>query len=141
MSELDDRGARDAASPPLRIFVVENNDDTRGLLVLFLERLGHVVRSASTLAETLERWPESPSDVLVSDLGLADGSGWDLLQRLPSDPPVYAVAVSGFGLRADREKSRAAGFRHHLVKPVEAETLERVLDEARRERDAGRSSG
>ena len=141
MSERDVRRAGDAASPPLRIFVVENNDDTRGLLVLFLERLGHVVRSASTLAETLARWPESPSDVLVCDLGLPDGSGWDLLQRLPRDPPLFAVAVSGFGLRADREKSRAAGFRHHLVKPVDADTLERVLDEAQRERDAGKLAG
>jgi CheY-like chemotaxis protein len=53
---------------------------------------------------------------------------------------VFAIAISGFGLRADREKSRAAGFRHHLVKPVEAERLERVLDEARRELAARRTA-
>jgi CheY-like chemotaxis protein len=76
--------------------------------------------------------------VLISDLGLPDGSGWELLGRLPAEPPIFAVAISGFGLRADRERSRAAGFRHHLVKPVDAERLERVLEEARRERDARR---
>jgi two-component system CheB/CheR fusion protein len=127
-----------APASALRVFVVENNDDTRDLLCLFLERMGHSVQSAATLAEALERWPASSSEVLISDLGLPDGSGWELLGQLPPGPPVFAIAISGFGLRADREKSRAAGFRHHLVKPVEAERLERVLDEARRERDARR---
>jgi CheY-like chemotaxis protein len=135
MSEVRAEGPADS---PLRVFVVENNDDTRDLLGLFLERMGHTVRSAATLAEALERWPESTSDVLICDLGLPDGSGWELLGRLPPEPAIFAVAISGFGLRADRERSRAAGFRHHLVKPVDAERLERVLEEARRERDARR---
>ncbi len=135
MSEAQAEGP---AAPPLRVFVVENNDDTRDLLGLFLESIGHTVRTAATLAEALERWPESTNDVLISDLGLPDGSGWELLGRLPSEPPIFAVAISGFGLRADRERSRAAGFRHHLVKPVDAERLERMLEEARRERDARR---
>jgi CheY-like chemotaxis protein len=134
MTGVDDGGA--LAAPPLRVFVVENHEDTRALLSLFLERMGHSVLSAGTMREALERWPVTGSDVLISDLGLPDGDGWELLRRLPSPPPVFAVAISGYGLRADREKSRAAGFRHHLVKPVEAEQLERVLDEARRERDA-----
>lgn len=135
--------ARTAAAQPLRVFVVENHDDTRALLVLFLERMGHHVQSAATLAEALERWPAAGSDVLISDLGLPDGSGWELLGRLPPGPPgsaLFAIAISGFGLRADREKSRVAGFRHHLVKPVDADHLERVLEEARRERDARQSA-
>jgi CheY-like chemotaxis protein len=125
-----------AAAPPLRIFVVENHEDTRALLSLFLERTGHSVQSAATMAEALERWPASGSDVLVCDVGLPDGSGWELLGLLRPAPALFAVAISGYGLRADREKSGAAGFRRHLVKPVEAESLERVLDEAYRERDA-----
>jgi CheY-like chemotaxis protein len=133
MTAADAGGAETAL--PLRIFVVENHEDTRALLSLFLERMGHSVLSAGTMGEALERWPATGSDVLISDLGLPDGNGWELLGRLPPGPPVFAVAISGYGLRADREKSRAAGFRHHLVKPVEAEQLERVLDEARRERD------
>ena len=133
---MNEAGPHPRGPSPLRVFVVENNDDTRDLLSLFLERMGHSVQSAATLAEALERWPASASEVLISDLGLPDGSGWELLGRLPSESPIFAIAISGFGLRADREKSRVAGFRHHLVKPVDAERLERVLDEARRERDA-----
>ena len=90
---MSEAGPYALVATPLRTFVVENNDDTRDPLSLFLEPMGHSVRSAASLAEALERWPASASAVLISDLGL----------------------------------------------PVDAERLERVLDEARRERDARRS--
>ena len=121
---------------PLRIFVVENHEDTRFLLCLLLEQSGHAVQSAGTLAEALELLPASNSDVLISDVGLPDGSGWELMQKLQLDRPIYAIAMSGFGMGSDRETSRAAGFRHHLVKPVEPADLERLLRQAASERAA-----
>jgi CheY-like chemotaxis protein len=119
-----------AAARPLRIFIVENHEDTRFLLGLLLEQLGHTVSSATTLGEALEQMPGSQSDVLISDIGLPDGNGWELMARLGDDRPPYAIAMSGFGMASDRQRSLAAGFRHHLLKPVEPNQLERLLDEA-----------
>ena len=118
---------------PLRIFIVENHDDTRFLLGLLLEQLGHKVLSVATMQEALSTLPGAHCDVLLSDVGLPDGNGWDLLRKLGADRPKYAIAMSGFGMSADRERSRAAGYRHHLLKPVEPNQLEVLLDEAARE--------
>jgi two-component system CheB/CheR fusion protein len=125
------------ATRPLRIFIVENHEDTRFLLGLLLEQLGHVVFSATTLAETLEKLSDAECDVLISDIGLPDGNGWELMARLGDDAPRYAIAMSGFSMTSDRQRSLAAGFRHHLLKPVEPNHLERLLDEAAAEIEGG----
>jgi len=132
---------RPGAKRPMRIFVVENHEDTRFLLCLLLEQLGHTVFSATTLASALESLPASKCDVLISDIGLPDGNGWDLMARLGDDRPPYAIAMSGFGMSSDRQRSLNVGYRHHLLKPVEPYQLERLLDEAvdeRREFQRGR---
>ena len=115
---------------PLRIFVVENHEDTRFLLVLLLEQLGHTVSAAATLGEALAAIPDAHCDVLISDIGLPDGDGWQLLARLGERRPPYAIAMSGFGMSSDRQRSLNVGYRHHLLKPVEPNQLERLLDEA-----------
>ena len=114
----------------LRIFIVENHDDTRFLLGLLLEQLGHTVFAAATVKDALAHIPGADCDMLISDVGLPDGNGWQLLQRLGADRPRYAVAMSGFGMSSDRERSLSAGYRHHLLKPVEPNQLENLLDEA-----------
>ena len=114
----------------MRIFIVENHEDTRFLLQLLLEQLGHTVLSATTLAEALEAVPGARADVLISDIGLPDGNGWELLTRLGDARPPYAIAMSGFGQLSDRQRSLVAGYRHHLLKPVEPNRLETLLDEA-----------
>ena len=134
MTTVRPPGAADApvagSARPLRIFVVENHDDTRFLLQLLLEQLGHTVLTASTLAEAIEAIPAARADVLVSDIGLPDGNGWELLTRLGDARPRYAIAMSGFGQLSDRQRSLVAGYRHHLLKPVEPNRLETLLDEA-----------
>ena len=126
----------------MRIFVVENHEDTRFLLCLLLEQLGHAVSSAATLADALAALPTAHCDVLISDIGLPDGNGWDLMTRLGADRPPYAIAMSGFGMSSDRQRSLNVGYRHHLLKPVEPNQLERLLDEAAdetRESERGRA--
>ena len=116
----------------LRIFVVENDPDTRLYLGLYLEHLGHSVRSASSIGEALATMPAEPFDVLVADIGLPDGTGWDLPRRMQEagvPPPAYAIAVSGFGRTADVERSREAGFAHHLVKPFDPDKVEVILQD------------
>jgi len=123
-------GGIPGASRPLRIFVVENHEDTRFLLVLLLEQLGHTVFSAPSLGEALAELPSARCDVLISDIGLPDGNGWELMTQLGDERPRYAIAMSGFGMSSDRQRSLGVGYRHHLLKPVEPNQLERLLDEA-----------
>jgi two-component system CheB/CheR fusion protein len=117
----------------LRIFVVENHKDTLLWLSRYLEMLGHTVCSARTKAEALEALPKAGCDVLISDIGLPDGNGWELLQSVPLPRPIFAIAMSGFGMTADRAKSVAAGYRHHILKPFDPSALDAILEEAARE--------
>jgi CheY-like chemotaxis protein len=118
---------------PLQIFVVENHPDTLKWLTLYLEQMGHAVRSARTLEEALATLPTSDSNVLISDIGLPDGDGWELLRRAQLMQPIFAIAMSGFGMNADRLKSQAAGYRYHMLKPFVPKDLDAMLEEAARE--------
>src|SRR4051794_3259368 len=95
---------------PLRVFVVENHADTLKYLSLYLEQMGHTVMSATTVADAAHDLPDANCDVLITDIGLPDGTGWDLMQRVHLPRPIFAIAMSGFGMNADRAKSKAAGF-------------------------------
>ena len=129
----------DDLSQPLRIFVVENHADTLKYLRMYLEALGHEVSAALTVQDALAALPAAAPEVLISDIGLPDGTGWELLRRLGEDfsREVYCIAMSGFGLHADQVRSRAVGFRHHLFKPLPPDRLGDLLDEAARELAAG----
>jgi two-component system CheB/CheR fusion protein len=126
-----------SASPkplkPLRIFLVENHKDTLHWLTLYLEMMGHTVLSARTKTEALEALPKAGCDVLISDIGLPDGDGWELLRSVSLSRPLYAIAMSGFGMTADHAKSLAAGYRHHILKPFDPSALDVILEEAARE--------
>ena len=128
-----DAGQRPGSLRPLRIFVVENHEDTRVLLGLLLEQLGHTVLTAVTKEEAVAKVPDAQCDMLISDIGLPDGNGWELMAQLGERAPPYAIAMSGFGQLSDRQRSLSAGYRHHLLKPVEPNQLEHLLDEAARE--------
>lgn len=116
---------------PLKVFLVEDNPDMRDILTQQLQCDGFDVQAAATMQAALEAFPLFGSQVLVSDLGLPDGDGWQLLRGLRAaglNP--YAIAMSGFGTLSDITASRDAGFRHHLVKPIDLDALEQLLDEA-----------
>ena len=68
--------------------------------------------------------------MLISDISLPDGNGWDLIREVGKSRPTYSIAMSGYGMKADRERSVDAGFRHHLVKPVMPEKLTTLLEQA-----------
>ncbi len=122
-----------APSHPLRIFIVENHSDTLNLLTQYLESMGHTVCSANTMSEALAALPDSSCDALISDIGLPDGDGWQLMERAGLPSTVYAIAMSGFGMNTDRLKSKAAGFRRHLLKPFVPAELDAALEEAGQE--------
>jgi CheY-like chemotaxis protein len=114
----------------MQILLVENHPDTLRWLTLYLEDLGHRVIGARTVTEARAALLAGHCDVLISDIGLPDGTGWELLEQAPLPRPPFAIAMSGFGMNADSARSQQAGFRHHLLKPFKTVELERLLAEA-----------
>jgi CheY-like chemotaxis protein len=113
----------------LTILLVENHEDTITYVRRFLEHYGHEVRVGRTMQEALAQVDQKEPDVILSDIGLPDGDGWNLLQQLRLKTKAYAIAMSGFGARADLDRSLAAGYQDHLVKPFAPNKL---LDALRR---------
>lgn len=119
----------------MNIFLVENHDDTLNYLGRYLEQNGHQVRCAKEMECALAALREQPADVLICDIGLPDGSGWELMEKVATyDKVPFGIAMSGYGARSDQEKSRSVGFRHHLVKPFLPDDLDALLKEAEAER-------
>jgi DNA-binding response OmpR family regulator len=114
----------------LRVFLVENHEDTVRYMQLFLEQLNYTVCIAADMATALREIPKSHCDVLISDIGLPDGDGWQLLEKLGTHKPPFAIAMSGFGTGNDQRKSSSAGYNHHLVKPFTPDALLVLLREA-----------
>jgi signal transduction histidine kinase/ActR/RegA family two-component response regulator len=111
----------------LNILLVEDHEDTAHTLSESLASLGHRVRVAGSVGEALREAAADPCDLLISDIGLPDGSGVDLIRQIDPRPVLGAIAMSGFGMEEDLLRSRNAGFHHHLTKPVELSVLERVI--------------
>jgi CheY-like chemotaxis protein len=117
------------AQHTLRILLVEDHPDTAVALRDYLESLGHHVVAAKTMATGLQALAAEGFDFLLCDVGLPDGTGWDLLKQAPHAPH-FCVAMSGMGKNADSARSHAAGFDHHLTKPFKPEELEHLLEKA-----------
>jgi len=117
--------------PPegLRLLVVEDHPDTLGTLTRLLTRRGYIVRTAACIAESLEVAREYEFDLLISDIGLPDGRGTELLEQLIAlyGRRPLAIAMSGFGMEDDVERSQQAGFSEHLTKPVEFSALQQAI--------------
>ncbi|MGV3531164.1 MAG: ATP-binding protein, partial [Chthoniobacteraceae bacterium] len=114
----------------LRILLVDDHEDTRHTLNRLLTRRGHSVTMASTCAEAVACGDADKFDVIISDLGLPDGSGHDLMRELQGRPGLGGIALSGYGMEADIERSHAAGFSAHLTKPLDFPVLEAALQHA-----------
>jgi signal transduction histidine kinase/CheY-like chemotaxis protein len=123
-------GAIAGHAPSLPIMIVDDNADAAHTLSLFLEARGHKVRVAFNGRTALEMASHDPPRVLLLDIGLPDIDGLDLarsLRALPRTADSVFIALTGYGQPEDRERSRAAGFDHHLTKPVDADRLAGLL--------------
>jgi two-component system, chemotaxis family, CheB/CheR fusion protein len=121
-----DRGG-DTALRGLRILLVEDHEDTQRALARLLGRRGHLVRTVGGVREALDAAEDDTFDLLISDLGLPDGTGLDVMRQLQGRPGLRGIALSGFGMEEDRKRSRDAGFAHHLTKPVDFRDLEEAI--------------
>lgn len=117
-------------SPPLRIVIVEDNDDSRTMLCELLELSGFECHSACTGPLGLQLISELLPDVALVDVGLPGLDGLEVAQLLRRDPraaDVLLIALTGYGQREDREAAKRAGFDTHLVKPVDFNALLAML--------------
>ena len=112
---------------PLRILLIENHEVTAKFISLFLERSGHQVTIIPDGQTALGRADLADIDVILSDIGLPDVNGWELMKQLRPHTRAYAIAMSGFGGEADIQRSLASGYQYHLVKPFVPAALEEVL--------------
>lgn len=110
-----------------RILLVEDHEATRLALSSLLRRRGYDVLVASSLAEARTLAAKNEIDLVISDLGLPDGSGHDLMTELNRTRGTKGIALTGYGMEEDIARSRAAGFVAHLIKPVRVESLESAL--------------
>ena len=113
-----------------RILLVDDHADTCEALKRLLATHGHTVTVRHDMRSALETAQNDQFDLLICDVGLPDASGVELMRRLRGNSSIRGIAISGFGAMADKEKSVAAGFSEHLVKPLNAERLEAAIQSA-----------
>jgi signal transduction histidine kinase len=120
-----------AVSKPVRILLVDDHFDTLDVMGRLLTRCGHEVITASTYSKALGIGQQQKFDLLISDLGLLEGSGYELMSTLRAESAIKGIALSGYGMKADIDRSLAAGFSAHLTKPCDVSvlnaTIQRVL--------------
>ena len=131
-SEADDEAPQEKpAHRRLRILLVEDHESTRAILGRLLETFGHRLTLASSVSEALKSAEAADFDLVISDIGLPDGSGHDLMRALRGRLP--GIALSGYGMEEDLRRSAEAGFAEHITKPVDAWKLELAIDRVAQE--------
>ena len=119
--------AVDPASRPLSILLVEDHEDTAKALARLLRHSGHDVRTANSVSSAMRTVDAHAFDLLISDIGLPDGSGLDLMRQVRARAKIRGIVISGFGMESDIGRSREAGFLEHLTKPVNLGELEAAI--------------
>jgi PAS domain S-box-containing protein len=112
------------------ILLVEDHVDTANVLSRLLRRAGYQVRTAHSVTDALQRLQEHSPDLLISDIGLPDGNGCDVVRAHArrAGGPVAAIALTGFGMDDDIAATRQAGFSAHVTKPVQFQQLRETIE-------------
>jgi len=113
---------------PLRLLLVEDHEATLQVLLRLLAREGHQVTAAHSVSGALAAAEGGQFDLVISDLGLPDGTGTELMKKLSATYGLRGIALSGYGMEEDLARSREAGFFAHLIKPVDFSQLKRALE-------------
>ena len=128
-------------APPgaLRVLVVEDGEDVREMMKELLELMGHEVEVATDGLEGVEKMLALRPDVALVDVGLPGIDGYEVARRVRAAPgggQLSLIALTGYGGQEARTRALDAGFDLHLVKPVNVNDLPRVLESARRPKEA-----
>ena len=116
---------RDSSS--LGVLLIEDHEDTARVLEKVLQQMGHEVEACSTVATACQKLKERKFDVLLSDIGLPDGSGIDFIKAAREICQTPAVALTGYGMAEDIDRCLQAGFEEHLTKPIDIDRLQQAL--------------
>jgi CheY-like chemotaxis protein len=124
--------ATSAAATPARgagprVLVVDDHVDTCTGMKMMLERRGYRVAVAHTADEAVEKTEQEEFDLVISDIGLPDRSGYELMKELSTTRSLRGIALSGFGMENDVSRARAAGFSEHLTKPINFDRLDEAI--------------
>jgi len=128
-AELPPDAPRPALDRSLRLLIVEDHETTRTVLARLLTLQGHQVTTAGSVHAALIVFRAEHFDAVISDLGLPDGTGLDLIREMQRQRPVPAIALSGYGMEEDLRQAKEAGFFAHLVKPINLPQLRQLLDQ------------
>lgn len=111
------------------ILMVDDDPDTSLVMKRLLGGLGYEVQTADSVESALAAFQDRSFDVLISDIGLPDGTGYDLMRQLIAHRAhgLKGIAVSGFAMDEDVQQSLAAGFQQHVCKPVSIQNLDAMI--------------
>ncbi len=112
-----------------RVLLVEDHEPTRIALANLLTRRHYDVRPAGTLKNAYELAAQEKFDLVISDIGLPDGTGYELISKLKAKFGLRGIALTGYGMEQDITRAKDAGFIAHLIKPVRIDALEKILSE------------
>jgi CheY-like chemotaxis protein len=124
------RPRADAPGRRLRILLVDDHEDTARAMGRLLQRLGYRITTAHTCTDAVAAFGRDSFDLVISDIGLPDGSGLELMRELRRRREIRGIALSGFGMEEDVRKSKEAGFYEHLTKPINFQKLQAVIRDA-----------
>jgi signal transduction histidine kinase/CheY-like chemotaxis protein len=110
-----------------RVLVVDDHIDTCTGMKMMLERRGYRVTVAHTADQAMEKARHAEFELVISDIGLPDRSGYELMQELSTTRGLRGIALSGFGMENDVSRARAAGFSEHLTKPINFDRLDEAI--------------
>jgi CheY-like chemotaxis protein len=116
-----------AASRRQRLLVVDDHVDTCTGMRMMLERRGYDITVAHSADQAVEKTQQQDFDLVISDIGLPDRTGYELMTELRQSKGLLGIALSGFGMENDVEKARDAGFSEHLTKPINFDRLEQAI--------------
>jgi CheY-like chemotaxis protein len=109
------------------ILLVDDHEDTLKAMSRLLRTLEHRVVTANCVQSALKAAIDHEFDILISDVGLPDGTGLDLMRELLSRRPIRGIALTGYGTDHDLAQTREAGFSAHLTKPIDFTALESAI--------------
>jgi len=125
--DLGGRVTSPAASVGLRLLLVEDHEPTMKVLSRLLQKSGHQVVPAGTVTDAKQLAEQHEFDGVISDIGLPDGSGLELMKHLNTRCGLRGIALSGYGTEEDMQRSREVGFMMHLVKPFPFDQLRQAI--------------
>jgi CheY-like chemotaxis protein/two-component sensor histidine kinase len=127
---LSDSGRPTRRNPQgISILLVEDHKDSAEVMSRLLRAKGYSVETCATVAEALKIANERHFNLILSDIGLPDGTGIDLIRQIRRQSSIPAIALTGFGMDQDINRYKEAGFDAHLTKPVNIQKLEMIINQ------------